>query len=290
MNVTPPDGNPEAARAPQFVRDLYELRPWYHDFSALGLDTTFLQVPLTLGERYRRSFEVAKSTLSRIVLLARTSPSSKETTRSVRDIFRRVPSPHLLNQPVKEKHIVEFIGRALSELSPQPACLELFCADGYYSCRLATLSPQARVTGVDLDPDHIQRAETIARYLRLQNLRFQRSDVGEFLAQASESYDLVLCAGGLYHSSDPRGLLEQIGRKAAGYVVLQSVVTLKTEDPDYFVQPAPGWQHGSRFTHAWLVHQIEGLGWRVLDHARDQLPGNRRLHDRGASFFLCRVA
>jgi len=273
MNVTPPGDAPEAPRAPQFVRDLYELRPWYHDFSALGLDTTFLEVPLTLGERLRGILQFDDTS----------RPSS------IRDIFRRSPSSHVLNQRVKEKHLMRLLTGALSELEPRPVCLELFCADGYYSCRLATLAPGAEITAVDLDPDHIQRAETIARYLRLPNLRFQRSDVGEFLAQASDSYDLVLCAGGLYHSSDPRGLLEQIGRKAAGYVVLQSVVTLKTEDPDYFVQPAPGWQHGSRFTHAWLVHQIEGLGWRVLDHARDQLPGNRRLHDRGASFFLCRV-
>jgi hypothetical protein len=83
--------------------------------------------------------------------------------------------------------------------------------------------------------------------------------------------------------------LEQLGRKVRGYVVLQSVVTLQTEDPDYFVQPAPGWQHGSRFTHAWLLRQLEEMGWHVLDQARDELPGNPRLHDRGTSFFLCRI-
>src|SRR3990172_699706 len=156
MNVTSPGGNPEAARAPQFVRDLYELRPWYHDFSALGLDTTFLQVPLTLGERLRG-----------ILQFDGTSRPS-----SIRDIFRRSPSSHVLNQRIKEKHLIRLLTGALSELEPRPVCLELFCADGYYSCRLATLAPGAEVTAVDLDPEHIQRAETIARYLRLPNLTF----------------------------------------------------------------------------------------------------------------------
>jgi tRNA (mo5U34)-methyltransferase len=196
----------------------------------------------------------------------------------------------LLNQPVKEKPLMALVERAVADLKPGPACLELFSADGYYSCRIKLLSPGANVTGLELDPDHIRRSETMARRLRLNDLSFRREDVRAFLDQTAERYDLVLCAGGLYHISDPARLLEQIRRVSRGYVVIQSVVTLAAEDPDYFVTPAPGWQHGCRFTHAWLRKRIGEGGWQLLGEERAELPGNRRLQDRGSSFFLCRVA
>jgi hypothetical protein len=72
--------------------------------------------------------------------------------------------------------------------------------------------------------------------------------------------------------------------------VVQSVVTLETEDPDYFVEPAKGWRHGCRFTHRWLAARLEAVGWHVIDAARAELPGNHRPHDRGSSFFLCQAA
>jgi protein-L-isoaspartate O-methyltransferase len=268
--------------------ELYTLRPWYHDFSALGFDTTFLDVPLTLGERVRRAGEVVRTALGR-AWGARTSPVPRERARSAREVLRRLPSPHLLNQPVKERHLLGLLARALSALGARPVCLELFSADGYYSCRLKTLAPQARVTGVELDPEQVRRAETIARRLGFRDVSFRREDVWTFLEWSSEAYDLVLCAGGLYHLSDPARLLQAVTRVARGYLVVQSVVTLETEDAGYFVQPAKGWQHGCRFTHAWLRARLGALGWRILEEARAELPGNRRPHDRGSSFFLCQA-
>jgi cyclopropane fatty-acyl-phospholipid synthase-like methyltransferase len=209
--------------------------------------------------------------------------------RSIREVFHRVPTSHLLNQPVKEKHLIALVQQAVSRLPPSPFCLELFCADGYYACRINTLAPGATVTGIELDADHIRRATTIARRLNLKKVAFRHEDVWAFLERSSEHYDLVLCAGGLYHLSEPSRLLERIGHVSRGYVVLQSVVTLETEDGDYFVQPAPGWQHGCRFTHAWLCERVTGLGWRIQAESRAELPGNRSLRDRGSSFLLCQV-
>jgi protein-L-isoaspartate O-methyltransferase len=283
---TPPG---REARVTQPDPELFTLRPWYHDFSALGFDTTFLDVPLTLGERVHRAGEVVRAALGRVWGRARTSPVPRERARSAREVLRRLPSPHLLNQPVKERHLLALVARALAGLGPRPTCLELFSADGYYSCRLKMLSPRARVTGVELDPEQVRRAETIARRLGLHEVSFRREDVWTFLERSSETYDLVLCAGGLYHLSDPARLLQAVTRVARGYLVVQSVVTLETEDPGYFVQPAKGWQHGCRFTHAWLRERLGALGWRIVEEARAELPGNRRPHDRGSSFFLCRA-
>lgn len=181
------------------------------------------------------------------------------------------------------------IDRALSNLGPGPDCLELFCADGFYSCRIKSLSRQATVTGVDRDLDHIRRAEAMARRLGLHDLEFIGDDVGDFLERSSRPYDLVVCAGGLYHVSHPLALLRRMGKASRGFLVLQSVVTLETEDESYFVRPAPGWRHGCRFTHGWLRERLRELGWRVEEEARAELPGNRRRRERGSSFFLCRV-
>jgi SAM-dependent methyltransferase len=274
---------------PQVDPELYALRPWYHDFSALGFDTAFLGVPLTLGERVERAWQVMGFALARAWHGSRTSPTAWERARSLREVLRRCPSPHLLNQPVKERHLLALVARALASLGPRPECLELFSADGYYSCRIKALAPQARITGVELDPEQVRRAETITRRLALDGVRFRREDAGAFLSRAREAYDLVLCAGGLYHLSDPAGLLQAVTRVTRGCLVVQSVVTLETEDAGYFVQPAKGWQHGCRFTHGWLRARLEALGWLILEEARAELPGSRRPHDRGSSFYLCRV-
>lgn len=129
----------------------------------------------------------------------------------------------------------------------------------------------------------------MARRLGLPDVEFVRDDVEDFLERSSKTYDLVLCAGGLYHSSEPVGLLRRVRRASRGFAVLQSVVTLETEDEGYFVRPAPGWRHGCRFTHAWLRQRLREIGFRVEEEARAELPGNRRRRDRGSSFFLCRV-
>ena len=279
----------QEGRVPQVDPELYALRPWYHDFSSLGFDTAFLGVPLTLGERAQRAYEVVAAILGRAWRGPRTTPVPREGARSIRDVLRRAPSAHLLNQPVKDRHLMTLVARALSALGPDPACLELFSADGYYSCRMKAFSPGARITGVELDPAHVRRAEAITRRLGFGGVAFRQDDVWRFVDRADETYDLVLCAGGLYHVSDPARLLETLRRVARGYLVVQSVVTLETEARDYFVQPAKGWQHGCRFTHGWLRARLDELGWRVLEEARAELPGNRRSHDRGSSFFLCRA-
>jgi len=273
----------------RFHPEVYALQPWYHDFGSLGFDTTFLGVPLTPAERLRRGLDFASGRMGRLLSGRRTTPAPRGHVGSVREVFRRLPTTHLVNQPVKEAHLLALVDRALPALPSSPRCLELFSADGYYSCHIKKRRPEATITGVELDTQHVERAETMARLLDLQGLTFLCEDVWAFLGRTSESFDLVLCAGGLYHISDPGRLLEGVGCVSRGYVLIQSVVTLETEDPHYFVEPAPGWQHGCRFTHAWLREKITDLGWSVVAESRAELPGNARPCDRGASFFLCRV-
>lgn len=251
----------------RLLQEVRRRAPWYHDFSALGLQTVF---PLGAPPLLHRLKNLGRRALGR--------PAHPHVL---------CRSHHfLINQRCKEPPIESFLRRALARLGDGPACADLFCADGYYSCLLKTIAPAARVTGVDLDGEELERARLAARALELDGVEFVRMDVRDFLAPAA-AYDLVLCAGGLYHLADPADLIARLARATRRFALVQSVVTLDTEDPSYFVTPAPGWRHGSRFTHARLAGWLTGSGLAILDEKRNVLAGNRRASSRGSSYFLC---
>jgi hypothetical protein len=261
--------------------EVYELRPWYHDFARLGLKTDFSDLPPGAGQRIRDLLSYVK------LWLASRNRVERRGNFSLRDALSARPSSHRINQRHKEECLIPFLARCLDDLGERPACLELFCADGYYSCIMNSLKPEAIVTGVDLNTTEIKRARAAARLLGFQGANFVVDDVWAFIQAADAPYELILCAGGLYHLTEPRRLLELLRKIAARFLVVQSVVTLEVEDADYFVAPAPGWKHGSRFTHAGLARWLADLGWQILAEARNELTGNPRLCDRGSSYFLC---
>jgi len=270
----------ESAPKAQFAPEIYEKRPWYHNFDKLGLQTDFGDMRMSRNEQLRRL----------LLLLSPIKPAGfveKGEKLSLRTLLQGSPNSHQINQRHKETVLLPFLEQALAQLGGAPRCLDLFCADGYYSCWLGKLAPAATITAVDLDAAEIDRAQTAARVLGIDNITFHIEDIWERV-QRPEQYDLILCAGGLYHLTEPRRLLESLRTVAAGYLVIQSAVTLETDDPDYFVSPAPGWKHGSRFTHAGLRKWLTELGWEVVEEAENELTGNPRLCDRGSSYFLCR--
>ena len=265
----------------QFHPEIYALRPWYHNFDKLGIQTDFGDMAMSRAEQLRRL----------LLLLSPIKPAGfveKGEKLSLKTLLKGSPNSHQINQRHKEAFIVPFLQRAMADLPDNPACLDLFCADGYYSCWMGQSRPDAVITGVDLDAQEIERAKTAASVLGIQNATFTLQDVWTFIAQPAQ-YDLVMCAGGLYHLTDPRRLLAELRAITRGYLLIQSAVTLETEDPSYFVSPAPGWKHGSRFAHAGLKQWLVDLGWEIVAEGRNELTGNPRLCDRGSSYFLCRV-
>lgn len=253
-----------------FHRELYALRPWYHSFERLGLQTDFGDMQAGLLRRLRLMFRRGEWL----------SPGR---------VLRAQPSSHLINQRHKENVLIPFLSRCLPELREAPDCLELFCADGYYACLIKSLRADARVTGIDRNPNDIRRAQAAARVLGFAAVQFAVADVWDYLPGAP-SFDLVMCAGGLYHLTEPRRLLELIRPLTKHTLIVQSVTTLETESADYFVSPAPGWKHGSRFTHAALERWLIETGWAIVEQARNELTGNDRPCDRGSSYFVCHPA
>jgi len=269
---------------PKFNPEVYELRPWYHDFQKLGLKTDFPVPRFRPGEILRTFVAVLRSAV-RLLSGLSLKKGEKAKFSDLRSL-----QPHRLNQPRKESYLIPFLDRALDGLPTDPVCLELFCADGYYSCQIARMKPEAIVLGVDKSQPDLQRARTAARVLGFDRLTFIPDDVFHFLRSTEQTFDLVMCAGGLYHLSHPFQLLTELTRVTCGFLVIQSAITLETEAVDYFVSPAPGWKHGSRFTHLGLKQGLEKTGWQIIDQGRNELPGNRRRCDRGSSYFLCRVS
>src|SRR3972149_1871803 len=114
---------------------------------------------------------------------------------SLRRALSPQPSSHRVNQRLKEVLLLPFLERCLGELDDHPRCLELFCADGYYSCVMSCMKPAAFVTGGDRDRREIERARTAARLLGCPPASFVVDDVWSFVERTETTYDLVLCAG-----------------------------------------------------------------------------------------------
>jgi len=270
----------------EFHQEVYDLQPWYHDFERLGLKTRFDDQQMGLGRRV----------VNAVTMLLSLKPSQLLGTRlekreilSLQEVLGKRGPAHFANQLYKEQVLISYLTRCLKSLGEHPACLESFCADGYYSCVMAGICRGARITGIDLAMMEIKRARTAARLLGFDNIEFVVADAWAFI-QEPRRYDLILCAGGLYHLEEPRRFLELLRPIAGHYLVVQSVVTLETEDSDYFVTPAPGAQHGSRFTHAALERWLIETGWEILSQTRNELLGNRLQRDRGSSYFVCKPA
>ena len=269
-----------------FHQEALDLQPWYHDFAELGLQTRFDADPAHLGQRILRAVKMLLTLRPRQIVGTRLE---KRELLSLWQILGKSGPGHFANQPVKEQVLAPYIQRSLDALPEAPQCLELFCADGYHGCLIARQRPDAHVTGIDLAEKEIERAQTAARLLGLETAHFLVADAWTYLRE-QQRFDLVLCAGGLYHLERPGAFLELLRPVTRGYLVVQSVVTLETEDPDYFVSPIPGLRHGSRFTHAALERWLVEAKWQVLAQDRNELPGNKLARDRGSSYFLCQPA
>jgi len=195
-------------------------------------------------------------------------------------------SPHIRNQGSKAPIIQAYTHYALARAGFGATFMELFCADAYYAM-YARQAGAARAVGVDDNRyGFLDSARRIAERLDLTGLAFVESDV----AAISTASEVVANVGGLYHVSDPRGVLEHSARLARRYLIVQSVVTLASDAEDYFVTPAPGWTWGCRMSARSfdrMILEVAGdAGFRVVARHENELAGNARAEDRGSVYYL----
>lgn len=161
---------------------------------------------------------------------------------------------------------------------------ELFCADAYYSF-LARRFSADRCYAFDSNRDgSLPEARHVRELLQDDGVEIIETNVADIPPDFRAS--IVINAGGLYHVEEPLRYLEQSYAMAEHYLIVQSVITIATEDENYFATPAPGWDWGCRFTYGYLEKEIRERGYKVVDSERNLLPGNDRPEDRGSAYFL----
>jgi hypothetical protein len=201
-------------------------------------------------------------------------------------------SDHFIqNQKAKAPVITAYIAYAKAKCettkdSPNPSFTELFCADGYYTM-IASRLGCSPCFGIDNNSEgYLDKAKAIVKRIGLQDCRFIQSEISE--NSAFDTTDIVANLGGLYHVSNPREILQNSFIQARQFLIVQSVVSLVTDDVTYFESPAPGWTWGSRFSRSFFHKMITDICPNVVDHHFNVLTGNQRMEDRGSVYYLLR--
>ena len=201
-------------------------------------------------------------------------------------VSRQKDGMFLKNQRAKEPIIRAYIDFAIAKCSASPSIsfIELFCADGYFAM-LARKLGATRSIGIDNDRDgFFVVAKKIARRLKLDSVEFLKVDVNEM--ELLGEFDIIANVGGLYHVPNPEVILDKSYQQATRYLIVQSVVSLANNKPDYFEAPAPGLSWGCRYSRASFDKMIRSRGWNIIDSHFNELLGNDRLEDLGSVYYL----
>ena len=197
-----------------------------------------------------------------------------------------------INQIVKEPILLGYIslaiGKTRERYSDAPSFVELFCGDGYFTMLAAYLGANPAVAidnNRDGWSDHVSE---VARRLNLPAVRFDQRDVRTMTE--TNAYDIVANIGGLYHVENPVEVLRMSYELARRYLIVQSVVSMANNDPDYYECPAPGQKHGNRYSTQSFINMVQREGYHILDAELNHLAGNGRVEDQGSVYMLIQKA
>lgn len=199
---------------------------------------------------------------------------------------KQMSSKHKLNQKAKAPILIAYIAEAIAKSSngKMPVSFtELFCGAGFYSMVASRLGCSS-CYGVDKKAKNIKKARVIASKLGIKNVVFEEKTItpeSEF-----PQSDIVANIGGLYHVDAPEKFLELSYRMAKRYLIIQSVVSLATNDENYYESPAPHWTWGNRFSKESFDKMIKRHSFDVIDYHFNELEGNTPAEDRGSVYYL----
>jgi len=114
--------------------------------------------------------------------------------------------------------------------APNAAVLDLACNCGVFSLDLAQRGV-GRVVGVDLRPENLAQAELLRRAYGIDNVSFRQVNVKEL---GSETYDVVLNLGLMYHLSTPFEVMRASFEATRRFCVVDTI-THKEPFSAYFV-------------------------------------------------------
>jgi tRNA (mo5U34)-methyltransferase len=116
----------------------------------------------------------------------------------------------------------EQIGPALPEDMRGMRALDIGCNAGFYSLALARRG--ASVLGIDVDPHYLRQAEWAREQFEIpaDQLELRQMQVYD-LARLSETFDIVLFLGVLYHLRYPLLALDIVAERVSEVLVLQTL-------------------------------------------------------------------
>lgn len=109
--------------------------------------------------------------------------------------------------PAQDERALRFVETLRSKTAAPKLILECGCLEGGHTVAIAKAFPGARVQAVDVRPESLTKARTVAEIVGCENIDFQVDDLDETRACLQRRYDAIFCVGLLYHLSKPREFL-----------------------------------------------------------------------------------
>lgn len=190
-----------------------------------------------------------------------------------------------INQQCKQSILFDLIDKAIDRIKKDSITgVELFCADGFYSI-YSSYKYGSKMYGIDINNNDIQHAKVISKLLNLEDkTNFEVKNVFDLQG----NYDFCICAGGLYHISNPSTLLANLRNNINTYLIIQTVYNYTNNDPNHFITPAPHWTWGCRFSYDYLKKMVEDSGWTIIEDYKNELLANENPLDRGSAYILAK--
>lgn len=150
-------------------------------------------------------------------------PSHHDT---IVDQFSRQAVPFSTAAPIRDERALQLIVAA-ARTEPDDTVLDVACGPGLVACAFAQVARQ--VTGIDLTPAMIERAEALAAENGCTNVRFQIGDVLP-LPFRDATFSIVVSRFAFHHFPDPLAVLGEMRRvcRSGGRVVVADL----TASPD----------------------------------------------------------
>lgn len=119
--------------------------------------------------------------------------------------------------------------RSMKEINPRLRLLDVGCGSGTISVTLAKVIPEGDVTGVDLKPEILPRAQAVADIAGVKNIKFIEGDAYKLPFEDS-SFDITHCHQMLTHLKEPWNALREMLRVTKpGGIVAAREGDLETE-------------------------------------------------------------
>lgn len=108
----------------------------------------------------------------------------------------------------------------------QVRCLDVGCHEGFYTVAMAGKGMR-EVRGIDVRPESLTKARFVTEVLGLKNVSFEERNVEDLAG--TESYDLCLFLGVLYHLENPVGALRNLSRITRELCIVETQVVDEIE-------------------------------------------------------------